>query len=539
MNKIVIFVIALSSAAAFAKDLPQISAGQNKDTVAVYMAGEEPRGALGSHKILGGELEKAISRSKNYIAVNRTEDVLDALSKEHSYSRSGAVNDTQIQKIGEQLGVRYLCIVETSEANRGYYVAARLVDVVSAKILKTSSTGSRLEDYNEQMAVAQWLARELTGVDLGMGRRHTSTYKSELKPKQKEKYPDILRRLENKISIEAGGALSLSSYSSSEIQHDWYFDGKNFYADYKKGGWLGRGGYLRLDLVCLELFADGIPYSESNTQFGSGGLLCKIPMGNNAMKLFPVFGVGAIADGAGSIGGPLILGGRIDIGSEIIYLRSEFLYASGNISDSSGSVMVSLKNGYARSLKIGGGLDIGLGYRKRAYLRPEVLYNYIETSGEYNSTRHDLNFRLGMGYKWGLSGRKKNPSYSQQTTPPPPLTPWTEERTEYSQWGASTPTVIAPPPPLAVASAPPPPIEDIYAKILIHSRPPEAEVYIGEMFIGKTNQPTKLMMPLGTYEVKFVKGDLEKTETMTFRAGENNAMKVVQLGEEQKKKKQK
>jgi len=46
-------------------------------------------------------------------------------------------------------------------------------------------------------------------------------------------------------------------------------------------------------------------------------------------------------------------------------------------------------------------------------------------------------------------------------------------------------------------------------------------------------------MPIGTYEVKFVKGDLEKTETMTFQAGENNAMKVVQLGEEQKKKKQK
>ena len=174
MKKPPFLIITLFCAAAFAQDLPQIAAGQNKDTVAVYMAGEEPKGALGSHKILGGELEKAISRSKNYIAVNRTEDVLDAIAKEHDYTRSGAVNDTQIKKIGEQLGVQYLCIVEISAANRGYYVAARLVDVESARIVNSSSTGSRLEDYNEQMAVAQRIARELTNVDLETGYKPAS-----------------------------------------------------------------------------------------------------------------------------------------------------------------------------------------------------------------------------------------------------------------------------------------------------------------------------------------------------------------------------
>jgi hypothetical protein len=146
-----------------AKELPQPAAGQHKDTVAVYMAGEEPKGAIGSHRILGVELEKAISKSKDYIAVNRTNEILKMLTKEHEYTRSGEVDDAQIKKIGKQFGAQYLCIVEINAANRGYYLAAQLVDVESARIINSSSAGSRLEDYNEQMAVAQKIALELVG----------------------------------------------------------------------------------------------------------------------------------------------------------------------------------------------------------------------------------------------------------------------------------------------------------------------------------------------------------------------------------------
>jgi hypothetical protein len=83
---------------------------------------------------------------------------------------------------------------------------------------------------------------------------------------------------------------------------------------------------------------------------------------------------------------------------------------------------------------------------------------------------------------------------------------------------------------------PPPEPEDVAANIIIHSVPDSADVYIGNRFIGKANQ--KLWMPSGTHEVKFIKGDLEKTEIMTLKDGENT-IKVVHLSEDKPNKKNK
>jgi len=58
------------------------------------------------------------------------------------------------------------------------------------------------------------------------------------------------------------------------------------------------------------------------------------------------------------------------------------------------------------------------------------------------------------------------------------------------------------------------------ASIVIGTLPAEAEVYIGGVFIGTSNKG-KLQVPVGTYQVRFVKGGVEKTETMTFKSGEN------------------
>jgi len=139
-----------------------LAAGQEKQTVAVYMAGEEPKGALGSHKMVGGELVKAISRSEKYLAVNRTDDILKLLAKEHSYARSGAVSDDQIRDIGRQFGVQYLCIVEISEVKGGsFYVDTRLVDVVTAQTQRSATAASSLSDSREMMSVAQEVVKEL------------------------------------------------------------------------------------------------------------------------------------------------------------------------------------------------------------------------------------------------------------------------------------------------------------------------------------------------------------------------------------------
>jgi len=83
---------------------------------------------------------------------------------------------------------------------------------------------------------------------------------------------------------------------------------------------------------------------------------------------------------------------------------------------------------------------------------------------------------------------------------------------------------LAPKP--SAAPEPPLPLEDVGASIIIHTEPAEANVYVEGRFVGVTNKD-KLLVPIGTHEVKFVKGNLEKTETMTFKAGENPAKRVV------------
>jgi len=130
--------------------------------VAIYMAGEEPQGALGVHKVLGGELARTISQSERYTAVDRTDAILSQLSREHSFQRSGAVSDEQIKSLGRQLGVQYLCISDISAVGKkSYYLDVRLIDVVTAEIVRTVTTGSNLRNAAEMISVAQNIAYQL------------------------------------------------------------------------------------------------------------------------------------------------------------------------------------------------------------------------------------------------------------------------------------------------------------------------------------------------------------------------------------------
>ena len=130
------------------------------------------------------------------------------------------------------------------------------------------------------------------------------------------------------------------------------------------------------------------------------------------------------------------------------------------------------------------------------------------------------------------------PQTAASAPPPPQQQPVASAPPPSPPPAAFAPPAVSEPPPAAVETQPPLSLEDVGASVIIHSKPPEADVYIGGRFIGKTNQPDKLLMPIGTYEVKFVKDDAEKTETMTFEPGENST-KVVQLDDGKQNKKSK
>jgi hypothetical protein len=141
--------------------LESLALREGKMAVAIYMAGEEPTGARGVHNIMGGELARILSESDVYLAVDRTEAILQQLEREHVYQRSGAVDDDQIKALGQQLGVQYLCISDINPVGRRFYLDTRLVDVVTAEIIRSVTATSSLKSANEMARISREIALEL------------------------------------------------------------------------------------------------------------------------------------------------------------------------------------------------------------------------------------------------------------------------------------------------------------------------------------------------------------------------------------------
>ena len=237
--------------------------------------------------------------------------------------------------------------------------------------------------------------------------------------KPQEKQYSKSRKLEKRRSLEIGGAFVPYSYGDHESK----------YSNSTRGEGIGGGGYLRIDLIYVEIVPiDGVAIEGEDVVGGMGmigmqAILAKYPIVYKNMNVSPIFGFGVFEIGAA----PLIFGGSVDVGiGEIAYLRSEYLYGYGM------SLFKDyIDEGWGASFKIGGGLDM-LVWRGDAkvwnessnyeqpelwscselYLRVEFLYNYI--SSVYDSPKKDrysrdetshFHIRLGIGYKWG--GKKK------------------------------------------------------------------------------------------------------------------------------------
>lgn len=129
--------------------------------VAVYVS---PTGNRDIDIILGDQLVSGFAQSDNYIAVERTQKFLTQLSKEHDYQRNGQVSDEQIKKIGNQLGVKYVCVAQTSEVFGSYFITSRIIDLVTNEIVNVYNVeGKSLATSKEVVIVASEIANHLTG----------------------------------------------------------------------------------------------------------------------------------------------------------------------------------------------------------------------------------------------------------------------------------------------------------------------------------------------------------------------------------------
>ncbi|HIW86798.1 MAG TPA: CsgG/HfaB family protein [Candidatus Onthomorpha intestinigallinarum] len=121
---------------------------QDKPKVAVYTTDESDYN-IGA--FVGDYLINAIVKRGEYIAIERTAQFLSEINKEQSFQRTGAVDDSQISRLGKNMGVQYVCVVKVARVGEQLFMSARLIDVETAEVKSTARPVSFNPDNLQDM----------------------------------------------------------------------------------------------------------------------------------------------------------------------------------------------------------------------------------------------------------------------------------------------------------------------------------------------------------------------------------------------------
>lgn len=113
--------------------------------VGVYITGEvNPN----YKKVFAAKLVTQITQTDEYVAVERTNEFLAALSREHDYQISGAVSNNEIARLGAQLGVHYVLVVDLTELFEEIFVSVRALDVETAQIVASAEQSAKVDSMH-------------------------------------------------------------------------------------------------------------------------------------------------------------------------------------------------------------------------------------------------------------------------------------------------------------------------------------------------------------------------------------------------------
>jgi formylglycine-generating enzyme required for sulfatase activity len=149
-----IFILAL-----VAMCMTFVALGQ-KQKAAVWVTGHGTES--GVNKVLESEFVSALSQS-NYAATNRTGDFVSEMGKEQGRE----TNNEWIAKQGKRFGMDVVCIANVTNTLGSNYVAARLVDVVTATVVASYADTSGLKTIVDLMGVSKKIVARLVSSSTG------------------------------------------------------------------------------------------------------------------------------------------------------------------------------------------------------------------------------------------------------------------------------------------------------------------------------------------------------------------------------------
>ena len=144
--------------------MPLYAQERAKKKVAVYMTGGTSDATY--KKVIGAKLVNAITESGEYAAVERTADFLSALSAESDYQTSGEVRDSQIARLGQKFGVRYVVVADASELFDEYFIEARLINVETGLVERAFDINGPAESMAQLVSLSKNVADGLLGIQL-------------------------------------------------------------------------------------------------------------------------------------------------------------------------------------------------------------------------------------------------------------------------------------------------------------------------------------------------------------------------------------
>ena len=151
---------------AFAQDLPKIAVSITGDSI-----------SINAKKSLSTIMQSKLVHSGRYTVVERTSDFIEAIDEEHRKQRSGAIDDSEISKLGKQFGARFVCVTDlttvfnnshvsaSDSASDNFHVSARIIDIETAEVVAIGEDFTKLQNSDDLKMVLDKVANQLLGLE--------------------------------------------------------------------------------------------------------------------------------------------------------------------------------------------------------------------------------------------------------------------------------------------------------------------------------------------------------------------------------------
>ncbi|MDR0331509.1 MAG: CsgG/HfaB family protein [Chitinispirillales bacterium] len=149
------------------------SGGRGASKIAVYTTGAQ---TVNENSALGTEMLSELVKRGAYRAVERSNAFLAEVAREQLAQQSGAVDESQISRLGRQFGVQYVCVADITRAFGSNLVSARIIDVEKAEVVAIGKTQSPLASLYDLTYAAAQVAGAMSAAPAEKGAEKIAVY---------------------------------------------------------------------------------------------------------------------------------------------------------------------------------------------------------------------------------------------------------------------------------------------------------------------------------------------------------------------------